>query len=279
MYAISILAQDSGSGGSPLALLFFLVIPVAMYFLMIRPQTQAAASAGRAAGVDRHRRRGRHELRHLRLHHRRGGRQVLARDRRRRADPHRQGGDPGQGRRRHRPLLPSRALHRARSRSTPPPVTTPTTRTRSEQQAPLGVDGRRSRSIAVALFALTVGFQRTPILGLDLKGGLSVIYATAEPADQDELIVVRDLMRDQLESFGIAEPDVRVEGKNIIVDLPGVSDQSECVRRPQGVGHRRAATGAAVPGRRRSATRARACPDSSVPTGTQCPACDRHADR
>ena len=34
-------------------------------------------------------------------------------------------------------------------------------------------------------------------------------------------------MRDQLESFGIAEPDVRVEGENIIVDLPGVSDQSE----------------------------------------------------
>jgi preprotein translocase subunit YajC len=38
MYAISILAQESDSGGSPLTLLFFLIIPVAMYFLMIRPQ-------------------------------------------------------------------------------------------------------------------------------------------------------------------------------------------------------------------------------------------------
>jgi preprotein translocase subunit SecD len=81
--------------------------------------------------------------------------------------------------------------------------------------------------IAATLFLLTIGFERTPILGLDLKGGLSVIYATDEPADEDELVVVRDLMRDQLESFGIAEPDVRVEGENIIVDLPGVSDQSE----------------------------------------------------
>jgi preprotein translocase subunit SecD len=81
--------------------------------------------------------------------------------------------------------------------------------------------------VAATLFLLTVGFERTPILGLDLKGGLSVIYATDEPADEDELVVVRDLMRDQLESFGIAEPDVRVEGENIIVDLPGVSDQSE----------------------------------------------------
>ena len=38
MYQSSFLAQDSGSGGSSLGLLFFLIIPVAMYFLMIRPQ-------------------------------------------------------------------------------------------------------------------------------------------------------------------------------------------------------------------------------------------------
>ena len=39
MYSFSILAQDSsGGGGSPATLLIFLLIPVAMYFLMIRPQ-------------------------------------------------------------------------------------------------------------------------------------------------------------------------------------------------------------------------------------------------
>ncbi len=75
------------------------------------------------------------------------------------------------------------------------------------------------------LVGLNIGLNRTPVLGLDLKGGLSVIYATTEPADAEQLIIVRDLMRGQLESFGIAEPDVRVEGDNIIVDLPGVSDQ------------------------------------------------------
>ena len=37
MHALSLLAQDSG-GGSPASLLIFLLIPVAMYFLMIRPQ-------------------------------------------------------------------------------------------------------------------------------------------------------------------------------------------------------------------------------------------------
>ncbi|PIE31802.1 MAG: protein translocase subunit SecD [Ilumatobacter coccineus] len=67
----------------------------------------------------------------------------------------------------------------------------------------------------------------SPLLGLDLQGGLSVIYAPDEPADDDQLILVQDLMRDQLESFGIAEPDVRVEGQNIIADLPGVTDQEK----------------------------------------------------
>lgn len=95
---------------------------------------------------------------------------------------------------------------------------------------------KRSRLLAtILIFVGLVGgllaFQaatgRSPVLGLDLKGGLSVIYATAEPAGEDDLIVVRDLMRQQLEDFGIAEPDVRVEGENIIVDLPGVTDQAE----------------------------------------------------
>ena len=75
------------------------------------------------------------------------------------------------------------------------------------------------------LLAFNLSIGNTPVLGLDLKGGLSVIYATSEPADDEQLVIVRDLMRGQLEDFGIAEPDVRVEGENIIVDLPGVSDQ------------------------------------------------------
>ncbi len=80
--------------------------------------------------------------------------------------------------------------------------------------------------LAAGLLGLNLGLGNTPVLGLDLKGGLSVIYSTAEPASPDDLIIVRDLMRTQLEGFGIAEPDVRVEGEHIIVDLPGVSDQA-----------------------------------------------------
>ena len=81
--------------------------------------------------------------------------------------------------------------------------------------------------LAAILLGLNIGFKKTPVLGLDLQGGISVIYSTAEPATPDDLVVVRDLMRGQLEDFGIAEPDVRVEGLNLIVDLPGVGDQKQ----------------------------------------------------
>ena len=44
------------------------------------------------------------------------------------------------------------------------------------------LDLRRSRSAALLGFQLAT--DRSPVLGLDLKGGLSVIYATAEPAER-----------------------------------------------------------------------------------------------
>ena len=48
-------------------------------------------------------------------------------------------------------------------------------------------------------------------------------------ATGDDLLVIRDLIRDELENRGIGEPDVRVEGSNIVVDLPGVKDQRDAL--------------------------------------------------
>lgn len=69
-----------------------------------------------------------------------------------------------------------------------------------------------------------------PILGLDLQGGVSVILAPEEGASAEDLTIVRDLVRSSLERSGVAEPDVRVQGSNIVVDLPGVRDKDEALR-------------------------------------------------
>ena len=88
--------------------------------------------------------------------------------------------------------------------------------------------------IGVMLIVLiTLGYNiatdNTPILGLDLQGGVSVILAPTEPATEEELTVIRDQIRSELERQGIAEPDVRVQGETIVVDLPGVRDQQEAL--------------------------------------------------
>src|SRR6188474_1953553 len=83
--------------------------------------------------------------------------------------------------------------------------------------------------VVLLLFIGNIVANNTPILGLDLQGGVSVILAPVESATQDDLIVIRDLIRSELENQGIAEPDVRVQGQAIVVDLPGVKDQQQAL--------------------------------------------------
>lgn len=84
--------------------------------------------------------------------------------------------------------------------------------------------------LTATLLVVNAVTDRHPALGLDLEGGVSVILAPdTDEATGEDLSFVRDLVRDQLESTGIAEPDVRVEGSNVIVDLPGVRDQAQAL--------------------------------------------------
>ncbi len=83
--------------------------------------------------------------------------------------------------------------------------------------------------IVIVLFVGAIATNTLPILGLDLQGGVSVILAPVEAATGDDLIVIRDLIRSELENQGIAEPDVRVQGQAIVVDLPGVKDQQQAL--------------------------------------------------
>lgn len=83
--------------------------------------------------------------------------------------------------------------------------------------------------VTLGLLAINVATGQEPVLGLDLQGGVSVILRPEEGATDADLLVIRDLVRDELENRGIAEPDVRVEGPNIVVDLPGVKDQADAL--------------------------------------------------
>ncbi|MGI8763175.1 MAG: SecD/SecF family protein translocase subunit [Ilumatobacteraceae bacterium] len=82
---------------------------------------------------------------------------------------------------------------------------------------------------AVALLGYDLWKGNEPALGLDLQGGVSVVLQPTQDVERDELETVSELVRDAVDSLGIAEPDVRVEGATIVVDLPGVDDQQEAL--------------------------------------------------
>jgi preprotein translocase subunit SecD len=89
-------------------------------------------------------------------------------------------------------------------------------------------------SIVVALGSLgaVLVTGTSPALGLDLKGGVSVIL-TAEGGcpPGDVLSKTVDIIRQRINSLGVAESDVSAGGcQNIIVQIPGVKDKEKALR-------------------------------------------------
>jgi preprotein translocase subunit SecD len=82
-------------------------------------------------------------------------------------------------------------------------------------------------SILVVLVPLgiVVATDTSPELGLDLQGGISVVLAPAETAQGDALEKAVEIIRNRVDALGVAEPDVSLQGDNIVVDLPGVENQ------------------------------------------------------
>lgn len=85
-------------------------------------------------------------------------------------------------------------------------------------------------SIAVMLVvafggtAATFATDSLPALGIDLKGGVSVVLQPTETVTSEALDVAVDIIRARVDSIGVAEPDIRRQGGDIIVELPGVRD-------------------------------------------------------
>ncbi len=80
--------------------------------------------------------------------------------------------------------------------------------------------------IAASVFVITT--QRT-ILGLDLKGGVELVYqgepTPQSPVNQASLNHAVDIMRSRVDQLGVSEPEIQTSGGNqITVGLPDVTD-------------------------------------------------------
>jgi preprotein translocase subunit SecD len=86
-------------------------------------------------------------------------------------------------------------------------------------------------TLMIGPLAAVILTDTTPQLGLDLQGGISVVLAPKEGsgAQADTLGQAVNIIRNRIDSLGVAEPEVSRQGNNIIVDLPGVKDRDKAL--------------------------------------------------
>lgn len=84
--------------------------------------------------------------------------------------------------------------------------------------------------VAVGGFIYTLAAGNEPLLGLDLQGGVSVVYQTVGEADEEALNQTVEIIRSRVDALGVAEPEISRQGDTIVVDLPGVEQQQRALQ-------------------------------------------------
>ncbi len=83
--------------------------------------------------------------------------------------------------------------------------------------------------LSAILFIATLASGNQPLLGLDLQGGVSVVYQPVGEADEEALDEATDIIRNRVDALGVAEPEISRQGNTIVVDLPGVEQQERAL--------------------------------------------------
>jgi preprotein translocase subunit SecD len=85
--------------------------------------------------------------------------------------------------------------------------------------------------LVVGTFLATLMSGNSPVLGLDLQGGISVVLApVGEVKNEASLDKAVDIIRSRVDALGVAEPEISRQGSNVIIDLPGVRDRNKARR-------------------------------------------------
>ncbi|HYF44741.1 MAG TPA: hypothetical protein VD926_00935, partial [Acidimicrobiales bacterium] len=72
----------------------------------------------------------------------------------------------------------------------------------------------------------------SPVLGLDLQGGVSVVLQPTEDlpeGSEDSFDQAVEIIRDRVDALGVAEPEISRQGDTVLVQLPGVKDQCRAI--------------------------------------------------
>ncbi len=95
--------------------------------------------------------------------------------------------------------------------------------------------------VAVSVAAFATG-RLEPVLGLDLKGGVSVILSAPDGTPAATMEQALENIRNRVDAFGVGEPDIALSGTTIEIQIPGLSDSKveqrsvdlQCITDPKG---------------------------------------------
>ena len=85
-------------------------------------------------------------------------------------------------------------------------------------------------AVAIGGVIATLVTDTKPQLGLDLQGGASVTLQPVGQTDDESLQVVTDILRNRIDSLGVAEPEIIRQGQTVVVNLPGIKDQDRAIQ-------------------------------------------------
>ena len=78
--------------------------------------------------------------------------------------------------------------------------------------------------VALASMVAVIAAGYRPVLGLDLRGGVSVVLAPTRHVSNDILDQAKNIITNRVDALGVAEPNITRQGGRIVVELPGVKD-------------------------------------------------------
>jgi len=83
--------------------------------------------------------------------------------------------------------------------------------------------------MVIALLTGNLLAGNVPALGLDLQGGASVTLQPEGEFTPSALSQAVDIISQRVNALGVSEPEITRQGNNVVVNLPGVSDQQKAL--------------------------------------------------
>ena len=91
-------------------------------------------------------------------------------------------------------------------------------------------------TIAYGGVILTLATNTRPALGLDLQGGISVTQLPVGEYTREALERTRDIIEENVNALGVAEPEILLQGNAIVANLANVKDQAKALKLVQVTG-------------------------------------------